>query len=132
MQVAALGTVQVPFVPEDPEGTTHLEGLRQGGPIEGSLSHGASSAAAETHVPVASVGAGFLQRPLDIQFANPVIGAAPISPHVAPAPTKETLMHVPMVDPLVAGMQTRPISLSQLAMVLREESHGASTAWPAA
>jgi hypothetical protein len=48
----AFGVVHVPAVPLDPDGTTHFAPVRQLGPIVGSLSHAAPSAAGATHVPV--------------------------------------------------------------------------------
>ncbi len=55
--------VQVPAVPDEPLGMTQIAGERQGGPLAGSLSQAAPSAAVATQTPVASLETDFRQRP---------------------------------------------------------------------
>src|SRR5512142_94069 len=98
--------MHVPAVPLEPAGTTHFAPVRQPGPMVGSLSHAAPSAAGAMHVPVVLV-AGLTHCPPAAHAAKPVIGIAPISPQGAPAAASMMFWHVPTALPFAVGMQAR-------------------------
>jgi hypothetical protein len=59
-----------------------------------------------------------------------VIGIAPMSPHAALGDASTMFWHEPTGLPFAVGMHTRPRSVAQPGIVLREPSHAAPTVEP--